>query len=1665
MTMKSIKTRTRLLTCLVVLAVVFATFLAGTFTSQASEDVFGDIELKVGDTLGFVYYTSQPYTENTIMRFTVNGRTSESRAYPNDGKCVFIFNDIYPHELAKEVTATIIVNGKETVSSEGLSIKSYLLQMLLDPNSTAAEYQFASDTLQYGEQTRLYRNANVDVADRDNVSITDDISTSIYKNYKPQNIDTNLVGHAQGLGVSASNIRLSAIGISYHNVNYFDITLSVPKGSSVNPQNLAVVIGDETEENTFTLAKSKTAYKDNQEHFFDNGDGTYTIRSYAINAYDLMQNKNTPKNTPIKLKVNGKVVQQASYNVMDYIYQLQDTTQSGSLALKYARSLYRYGQSATVAYKGNRVVSIALNDNPSNIVPGNKNAQTPTGGSITAYYSDGTSQVINEGITWLNKDIHGNEVKITDDTYEKSFTVMGSYTDSISGKTYTVTGTVLLRNSMTKIERYTDPSIYSPTSYAASYTPVNSVVKCTWNNGFVAYRTPTHSAINMADYKEDEYGFIPTTATYKDPKSGVTKTVTTYLLYKNPITAITVADTTANYNDGTLNNSTTPAASTYTVTYQNKHTTTAKSTSSSWTSTINDAGTNLSKTYSFAWTALTSNSTAISFTQTATGTLNKPAYGTWNRMVDGQNEAFSTTALTTTDTCTATVSNPEYQLTFPTAPSIYGGTVKTTNNLTGSKSSTTAGQWSGGQVVMRYYNNATEDVTANVTYSSPSITDTAYSKSVTVTAAYTKKNGTATTVTKSSVTIYNYLTGVSQYKNAQVYAASTLNTQLTLAATKNTLTATYANGKSETVGSGTDATTNIYLGTSSTLRNTTCWVESIATATVTTAQRTTAATKKDDDSRATIRIIYTDYRTGSNQTAELSGYKVTVINTFKEIDDNGNQRTNDVTMTSSANPPKPTDTVTVKLHNGKTIEAPAVYGQPTAITNNDEYQDKEISVSATAADGVTITGTVVCRVINPITQITAYTDPDNITVTSTSAITSGLCKNGQVTATYTNGKTKQHNVSSYTNLSNAKITNTTKSTRVTITANLSTSYSGTKTCDIHVVLCNPVTNASWAISGTGSSESSRLTLGTGSNTVSGTITYTYSNGQTSTESKSSSWTDTSTTNETGSKSLSVTASQSATTQNKLSAGTTSSVTATNAYSKSCSDTAYWKNNPSSCSVVSASCSVATYTSSTTTPSATVKVTYTNGASTNRTATKCDAVANITNSTYTASRSSKAYYTANGVTVNCAISVKLTNAITYYWCGNDINDTFSSTSKSFTLSGTAKFTNGYSTTWTADSLTINSAKWNGSNSTNYSTSGGTLTVNATNTAGKWVVSLTARVNSNGGRTDDITITCTNGIKSITAYTNTGRTTAAPTTSNYTSYTSESSYPIFTYNKGNTTSFTPSSLYFKAVYDTGSTWSINWDNTHMSCTSNPGHNVTYTYANSSNQFSASSTRNTTWQVEENGYTASTTFRCVPKSSAGATTSIYWKPTKAWYASSDRGNATRGNLGPADFKIAYSFKSSNTWTNGVVQELSGSSSGTQASDSGPNWGWGYNTYDTCGLSSATGYRAAKYAYDTYTSYMSYSGQRGLMFDVANYKYGSHASKDLMNDTLKNGYEYWIKMPIVATHYSMKRTGYFIFNWERCNYGPSSVEGTTIIWLSDTTGSSSAKNYSTSSWCPMAD
>ena len=99
---------------LLLLTAVCVFVLIGVFSKAfASFDEMGapveQAEIFVGDKIGLVYYTNRPYspTDPLQMHFTLNGRTTEVDAINNGGLAAFRYDDIYPHELGDDITASL----------------------------------------------------------------------------------------------------------------------------------------------------------------------------------------------------------------------------------------------------------------------------------------------------------------------------------------------------------------------------------------------------------------------------------------------------------------------------------------------------------------------------------------------------------------------------------------------------------------------------------------------------------------------------------------------------------------------------------------------------------------------------------------------------------------------------------------------------------------------------------------------------------------------------------------------------------------------------------------------------------------------------------------------------------------------------------------------------------------------------------------------------------------------------------------------------------------------------------------------------------------------------------------------------------------------------------------------------------------------------------------------------------------------------------------------------------------------------------------------------------------------------------------------------------------------------------------------------------------------
>lgn len=1500
MKQKSIKTHARLLTCLVALAVVFATFFAGTFTTNAGTNVFEDVELRIGDTLGFIYYTTQPYTENAKMKFTINGRTSETDAYNNNNKCVFVFNDIYPHELAKEVTATIIVDGKEIVTSTGLSMKSFLLEMLLDEQYSDDYHKLASNILQYGEQTRLYRNANVDVKDRDPESIID-FSTSIYKNYKPDNINDRWEGTAHGLGVSASTIRLSSIGVAYYNANQYVLTLKTPSGSAVNLSTVEVMIGNKV-------------YKSNS--FVSKGNGEYEIRSAPINAYEV------PNPVTIQLKVNGSVVQQASYSPYDYVYQLQNTTSDNSLAMRYAKSLCHYGKIAQEVYNGTaRIVAIQLKENPTAIA-GPDTIQKPTGGKIWVVYADGKEEAISEGIDWSTTDINGNNIKIEGDEYQKIFEIIGIYTDPSNGKEFIVNAKVTLINNLTSIERWTDP-VYEPTEYKATYNPGTVQVKCTWANGYTAIRGASCADINMSAYKSTEYAQIKTTATYANPKHPSTeKTADVYVLYKNPITSLNIDKTTVNFDNGAFIDTATPSASTFTLTYANGQTTDKKQTSET----------------GFSWTAFSYNGTATNFESDAEGKWSCPTYpssGKWTVYTEGkQDKNVSFASRTVTAKCKVTVKNPEKYIKINELPTIKGGAVTST---TAPESGTTKGSLTGGKTQLITANGAAKDVNASYKCSD-GIADATYSKTVNITAYY----GGFTAKKEKAITLYNTLSKVEVSNAPKIKASSNKNksVQLTRENLAGTLTVTYSNGVTAT---NTAENTSIYFNGSS--HNDNCYIQNITTNHhgFDTSARNKATTTKDSNAQYNLQVVYTDTRKGSNATKTINYYAY-VYNPISSIV--SGQYTDNVTMTSASAVPTPANkNLTVVLANGKTTSLPCSFTKPAVVTGAVEMQEK--NVTATCAQTYTIngqsvservTGTVKTRVINPAVSAVTHTDPEAYQVTGTGQVDGSKLKGGKITVKFINGQTGTFDCSGYTTTTDTKIADTTKIRKVKISGHWG-EYAKATATDMHVVLTNPATSATLVLS-TGASTTNRITLGTNGARPTGTATVKYSNGKTTTGHTCTVQTigvGGAVNNTTATKSYegtckvtaSLTVAASAT-QTRKTGNTTVNVSVQATPLTTSQTTAYWKNTLQSASQVSASCNAIQHANTNITCTdnnctVVVKATYTNGATEefkqdSGALTVTGSVNNITDTTKSATRTgAKATLSTHGGTKTINLTMTVNNPVTKMVVNNRETEFPGNSNAVTNCQANVTFQNGRTATVKPSSVTTSTDNSiNGDATHDYNNSNGNLTCTYNGNKDTGWTSTFYAVYRNAS--DYFTITYKNPL-TVTAYIDAAKTTKVAQAEGKTGYA------IFKFDNGDTKTISGyENVYIDLKFANGKTSDIATEPLkHVSDMSGNAlqHNYSSMYKNGDNYVATAegsliSIKFTyTIDDETKHYTCYGYTITGKKSSTCSTKGLKQKTTN-----------TSGGIGPSSWKTYIS--GTNQYKNGKQSNVEGSYSiGTNANN----------------------------------------------------------------------------------------------------------------------------------------
>lgn len=999
----------RLLTIILVMTLFIAALISSTLTTQADEAVFENIELKLGESIGFVYYTNQPYTDDTVMRFEINGRKSDVKAIQNGQTCAFVFEDIYPHELAKPIKATILVNGNVGASKQDITVRDYLLDIILTSDSEQ-KIKLASNLLQYGEMTREYRNENVDATLQDDKSILE-FDETIYKKYYDyvDNLDDRLDGTVAELGIGSHDIRFTSVGISYHNTNQYVVQLVIPSNIQIPPEDIEVRIGE------------KTYYHEDLEP--TNTPGVYEVRSEPIHAYNIYN-----QSILIELSVAGQVVQQARYGCKDYILQLQNVAPN-SRAENYAQSLYYYGKSASELYQGATIIAIKPQSEPlPDITLISNQPHKPAPGQGIAYMSDGSTKAIN---------IDCDPVEaIQDDTYSVTRDVVGKYTDEINGRVHEVKFKVTLFNPLKEIERHTDPFPYILPSSATMLKPQQCKVLARWANGFEEVRDAEASAITDASIIQSilqkPFTPQPIQLSYTDPKSNITKelpqnNLAVWPLY-NPATNVTITNSaTLTFDNGTYL-SISPDMFTYQATLNNGHTFV--------TSDVTELGT---ATFSNAVYTGQEQSGTI----TIKGTLEQ-RHSIIGRYEDGElqdNYVFFFDTLNLV--ADVAFSNPIMSIQIKDFP---------TCSLSNMKAPTSDnGMLTGGSIYVTLGNGTSSVITGDqVKYEADQgITDASYSKMVTITATY--NNMTAT----GNMTITNPITMIGQTQEVYIPASyySQVYTTILPEHFANRVSVKYANGVMEPI-------TPMALRVVDQADVDKLYAPNIRDNSATTSRLTYAYPDDTLTERGMFMAVYKDTREGANYPAITSNtLRYYVVNTPKEL-----EGSTIIPLLAEKDPSLPfltsvsSITHSARLMNGtyKNIAITKFEPIPNVQTATESITAK-VAVTYTE-NNQTLSDEIYVYVYNPVVKILGvHSSPKQITVTNTNTITSNDIQKapGSLSVQLHNGLNTYVAPQSFTNLDDAYIADDTMTKMCIVDAVYKSTLGEQLQYPVNLLLLNP----------------------------------------------------------------------------------------------------------------------------------------------------------------------------------------------------------------------------------------------------------------------------------------------------------------------------------------------------------------------------------------------------------------------------------------------------------------------------------------------------------------------------------------------------------------------------------------------------------------------------------
>ncbi len=292
------------------------------FCTECELDLTG-ISLSIDSDLAMRFY-AEIYDESVIdgkalsMKFTMDGKEFTADKYEiKDGKYVFTFDGIGPHQAGLKIDAELLIDGECVDAKTDFSVEKYCAEALALHSDDAALVSLINDLLIYARAAEKY------LLGESAIAADMDLTTS---EYTPSAEDDELIID----GNESEKLFVYSAGVRFDTVNrvFFKIYSET--------ENFSVDLRDAKTSSVITLTAEDLEY----------AGGYYIAYSAPIYATDF----GSAGLQRITLKdADGSTVSEVVYTVNTYAYYMSaDSTDEDMAAL--ALALYRYGKSAE-AYK------------------------------------------------------------------------------------------------------------------------------------------------------------------------------------------------------------------------------------------------------------------------------------------------------------------------------------------------------------------------------------------------------------------------------------------------------------------------------------------------------------------------------------------------------------------------------------------------------------------------------------------------------------------------------------------------------------------------------------------------------------------------------------------------------------------------------------------------------------------------------------------------------------------------------------------------------------------------------------------------------------------------------------------------------------------------------------------------------------------------------------------------------------------------------------------------------------------------------------------------------------------------------------------------------------------------------------------------------------------